>query len=247
MIERVHTKLPGMCGCVHTHTHTREISTHEQEAKYSPSIPLKDICINQGNTHTLWENQKAQIQTPQETHTHTPAGAPSTPACVSAPTTPLLLGPSLLLNSSVRLANAQGPRPERAQITTQISFPESAVSGSPPPHCLGAALTLQGPAQPETSLGAAGLAVWTFTIPQSGYAPSQGGVPGLDQGGRGRPVLPRRPPQSLNSHSFPQQELALLRRPHDRIPAAQMLAASTSSSALRVRGGGSPESWLKWG
>ena len=242
MIERVHTKLPGMCGCVHTdtHTHTREISTHEQEAKCSPSIPLKDVHINQGNTHTLRENQKAQIQTPQGTHTHTPAGAPSTPACVSAPTTPLLLGPSLLLNSSVRLANAQGPRPERAQITTQISFPESAVSGSPPPHCLGAVLTLQGPrpARNITRCGRSGCL--DFYHPPELLCPFPGGLPGLDQGGRGQPVLPRRPPQSLNSHSFPQQELALLRRPHDRIPAAQMLAASTSSSVLRVRGGGVP-------
>lgn len=228
--------------CVHTdtHTHTREISTHEQEAKCSPSIPLKDVHINQGNTHTLRENQKAQIQTPQGTHTHTPAGAPSTPACVSAPTTPLLLGPSLLLNSSVRLANAQGPRPERAQITTQISFPESAVSGSPPPHCLGAALTLQGPrpARNITRCGRSGCL--DFYHPPELLCPFPGGLPGLDQGGRGQPVLPRRPPQSLNSHSFPQQELALLRRPHDRIPAAQMLAASTSSSVLRVRGGGVP-------
>ena len=203
MIERVHTKLPGMCGCVHTQTHTREISTHEQEAKYSPSIPLKDIRINQGNTHTLWENQKAQIQTPQETHTHTPAGAPSTPACVSAPTTPLLLGPSLLLNSSVRLANAQGPRPERAQITTQISFPESAVSGSPPPHCLGAALTLQGPRPARNITRCRRSGCLDFYHPPEWLRPFPGGRPRARSGRAGSASPAQEAPTEPQLSQFP--------------------------------------------
>ena len=65
------TGIVWLCTHTHTHTHTREISTHEQEAKHSPRIPLKDIHIKQGNTHTHLGKTKRHKYKPPKGSTHT--------------------------------------------------------------------------------------------------------------------------------------------------------------------------------
>lgn len=112
---------------VRAHTHAKEKYQHRRAgSKALARILLKDIHPNEEDTHSFG-GKNTQIHTTQvHARTHSSRRSVRSSQFQLPPPLPPL-------NSMDGLVNAQGPRPEPAQITRQISFPERVCFGLPPP------------------------------------------------------------------------------------------------------------------